>query len=133
MDQIIRVLVIDDSAYHRNLIKKMLSQSPFIEVVDIACDGEIALKMVEELNPDVVTLDMQMPTMDGIAFLEKQMAVKRIPVIVVSYIDDGGERTKKAMQLGAFAVVEKPTSTANDDLLKIGTDLIEKVKMAAKS
>ncbi len=133
MDQTIRVLVIDDSAYHRNLIKKMLSQSPFIEVIDIACDGEIALQMVAELNPDVVTLDLHMPNMDGITFLEKQMAIKRIPVVVVSYIDDGGKLTQKAMQLGAFAVVEKPTSVANDDLLKIGNDLIEKVKMAAKS
>ena len=133
MDQTIRVLVIDDSAYHRNLIKKMLSQSPFIEVIDIACDGEIGLQMVAELNPDVVTLDLQMPTMDGITFLEKQMAIKRIPVVVVSYIDDGGTLTQKAMQLGAFAVVEKPSSAANDDLLKIGNDLIEKVKMAAKS
>src|SRR5438046_10588037 len=86
--RLIRVMVVDDSAYARKSIKQILSRSPFIEVVGIAGDGEEALKMVKELHPDVVTLDLMMPGLDGLGFLTKQMACCPLPVILVSTLDD---------------------------------------------
>ncbi len=73
MEQVVRVLVVDDSAYVRKVVKQMLSRSPFIEVVGIARDGKEALELVEQLNPDVVTTDLIMPNMDGLEFLREQM------------------------------------------------------------
>ena len=74
MNRVLRVLVVDDSAYIRKTIKQILSRSPFIEVVGIAGDGEEALEKVKELHPDVVTLDLMMPGLDGLGFLTRQMA-----------------------------------------------------------
>ena len=74
MDQLVRVLIVDDSAFVRKVIKQMLSRSPFLDVVGVARDGVEALEMVAELRPDVVTLDLNMPGTDGIAFLRQQMA-----------------------------------------------------------
>src|SRR6266550_3784276 len=85
---LVRVLIVDDSAYVRKTIKQILSRSPFIEVVGIAGDGEEALEKVAELHPDVVTLDLLMPGLDGLGFLLRQMAIHPIPVIVVSTVSD---------------------------------------------
>lgn len=90
--KIIRVLVVDDSAYVRKVVKQMLSRSPFIEVVGTAHDGEEALEKLEQMpdEVDVITLDLLMPKVDGVEFLRRQMARNPIPVIVVSIANEGG-------------------------------------------
>ncbi len=133
MSGIIRVLVVDDSAYVRKVVKRMLSRSPFIEVVGTAHDGEEALRLVEELNPDVVTLDLMMPRMDGVAFLREQMARRPIPVVVVSIASEGGERALEALDAGAIEFVQKPTALATDKVFEISSELIAKVKAAAQA
>ena len=84
MNQIIKVLVVDDSAFIRKVVKQMLSRSPFIDVVGVARDGEEALELVAKLSPDVVTLDLVMPGMDGLEFLRQQMERRPLPVVVCS-------------------------------------------------
>ncbi len=132
MESLIRVLVVDDSAYVRKVVRQMLSRSPFIEVVGAARNGVEALEMVETLNPDVVTLDLIMPEMDGIAFLEAQMARRPIPVVVVSIASESGEMALQALDAGALEFVQKPTALATDKIYEISQELIEKVKLAAR-
>lgn len=132
MSEIIRVLVVDDSAYVRKVITKMLSRSPFIEVVGIAHDGAEALEKVVELKPDVITLDLIMPEMDGVAFIHKQMARSPVPIVVVSIADQGGEKVLAALDAGAVDFIQKPTALATEQILNISDELIGKVKEAAK-
>lgn len=131
MDKLIRVLVVDDSAYVRKVVKEMLLRSPFIEVVGTARDGEEALELVEALRPDVVTLDLIMPRMDGVSFLQQQMARQPIPVVVVSIASESGELALKALDAGAIDFMQKPTALATDKIYEISSELIEKVKAAA--
>jgi two-component system chemotaxis response regulator CheB len=131
MDRIIRVLVVDDSAYVRKVIKQMLSRSPFIEVVGAARDGLEALEMVDALNPDVVVSDLIMPRMDGIAFLREQMVRKPLPVVIVSITNEGGELALAALDAGAIDFVQKPTALATEKILEVSDELIEKVKAAS--
>jgi two-component system chemotaxis response regulator CheB len=132
MDRIIRVLVVDDSAYVRKVVKEMLSRSPFIEVLGAARDGEEALEMVEELRPDVVTLDLIMPRMDGVSFLKEQMRRAPVPVVVVSIASESGDLALEALDAGAIDFVQKPTALATERILEISDELIEKVKAAAR-
>lgn len=129
--KLIRVLVVDDSAYIRKIIKQMLSRSPFIEVIGTARDGEEALEMIEELHPDVVTLDLIMPHMNGVEFLQRQMAKHPLPTIVVSIASEGGELVLAALDAGAVDFIHKPTALATEKMLEISEELIEKVKTAA--
>lgn len=131
MDKLIRVLIVDDSAYIRKVMKKMLSRSPFIEVIGVASDGEEALELTEKLNPDVVTLDIVMPQLDGISFLRTQMAKRPVRVIIVSITSESSERVLEALNVGAIDFVHKPTSLATDQILEIADELIAKVKEAA--
>ncbi len=133
MDRVLRVLVVDDSAYIRKVIKLMLSRSPFIEVVGTARDGEEALELVEELNPDVVVLDMIMPTMDGVEFLKRQMALRPVPVVVVSVESERGEMALAALDAGAIDFVQKPTALATEKVFEMSDELISKVKSAASA
>ena len=133
MDKLIRVLVVDDSAYVRKVVKEMLLRSPFIDVVGTARDGEEALAMVEALKPDVVTLDIIMPVMDGVTFLRQQMARQPIPVVVVSIASESGELVLEALDAGAIDFMQKPTALASDKIYEMSSDLIEKVKAAAVS
>lgn len=132
MDRVIRVLVVDDSAYVRKVVRQMLARSPFIEVVGAARDGIEALEMVEQLRPDVVTLDLIMPRMDGIGFLQEQMARQPLPVIICSIASESGEMALKALELGAVDFVQKPTALATERIFEISDDLIQKVKAAAE-
>ena len=127
----VRVLVVDDSAYVRKTIKQILSRSPFIEVVGIAGDGEEALEMVKGLHPDVVTLDLMMPGLDGLGFLAKQMASHPLPVILVSTASDQHDLVLKALEAGAVDFIQKPSALANEKILEMGEELIEKLKMVA--
>jgi two-component system chemotaxis response regulator CheB len=131
MTRIVRVLVVDDSAYVRKVVREMLSRSPFLEVVGAARDGEEALELVEQLRPEVVTLDLNMPRSDGLDFLRKQMSRRPLPVIVLSIASEGGELVMQALDLGAVDVVQKPTALASEKVLEIAADLVAKVKAAA--
>ncbi len=131
MTRVIRVLIVDDSAFVRKVMRQMLSRSPFVEVVGAARDGGEALELVEQLQPDVVTLDLNMPSADGITFLQTQMARRPIPVIVVSMASKDGQQVLQALEAGAVDVVQKPTGLATDRLLEITEELIAKVKLAA--
>jgi two-component system chemotaxis response regulator CheB len=131
MSEIVRVVVVDDSAYVRKVFKQMLSRSPFIEVVGAARDGEEALELCAELNPDVVTCDLNMPAMDGVSFVQAQMARRPLPIIIISIASQSGEQVLAALDAGAIDFVQKPTALATDRLLDIADDLVEKVKAAA--
>lgn len=132
MNQIIRVLVVDDSAFIRKVVKQMLSRSPFIDVVGTARDGEEALAMVELHKPDVVTLDLVMPGMNGLDFLRVQMAKRPLPVVVCSIADESAEMALAAFDYGAVEFVQKPTALATDRVHEMADELIAKVKAASQ-
>ena len=130
----VRVLVIDDSALMRKLIPGILSRDPEIEIVGTAMDGNFGLKKIEELRPDVVTLDLEMPRMDGMETLRQIMRNYRLPVVVVSaHTLNGAAATFHALSLGAFDFVPKPFDAAQAKLEGIAEQLICKVKVAARS
>jgi two-component system chemotaxis response regulator CheB len=131
VDSISRVLIVDDSAYVRKVLKEILSRSPFLEVVGAARNGVEALELVEQLNPDVVTLDLIMPQMDGLTFLREQMKRRPLPVVIVSITSESGELMIKAMEAGAVDMVQKPTALANERVFDIAAELMQKVKAAA--
>jgi two-component system chemotaxis response regulator CheB len=131
MIELVRVLIVDDSAYVRKVIRQMLSRSPFLEVVGVARDGREALAMAVELKPDVITCDLIMPELDGVGFIRQQMARHPVPIVVVSVASESGELVLAALDAGAVDFVQKPTALATDRLLEIGDELIEKVKGAA--
>lgn len=132
MPSIIKVLVVDDSAFIRKVVKQMLSRSPFIEVVGTAHDGEDALHMTARLQPDVITLDLVMPGMDGVEFLRRQMAIKPIPVVVCSIAHESAEMALAAFDCGAIEFVQKPTALATERVHEMADELIAKVKAAAQ-
>ena len=132
MSQIIRTLVVDDSAFVRKTVREMLSRSPYIEVVGAARDGDEALQMVEELRPDVVTCDLIMPNLDGVGFVRKQMARKPIPILILTASPQDAGQVLDALSAGAVDLVQKPTAFATDQLLNIRDQLVEKVKTAAR-
>jgi two-component system, chemotaxis family, protein-glutamate methylesterase/glutaminase len=129
----IRVLVVDDSALMRKLIPQMIEDDPAIEVVGTAMDGSFALKKIEELRPNVVTLDLQMPGMNGIDTLKEIMRRNPLPVIVVSsHTTDGASVTFKALGLGAVDFVTKPQD-ASARMTEAAAELRAKIKAAADS
>lgn len=132
MADIIKVLVVDDSAFIRKVVKQMLSRDSGIEVVATARDGEEALELVEKLRPDVVTLDLVMPGLDGVEFLRRQMAQRPIPVVVCSIAHESAELALAAFDLGAVEFVQKPTALATERVHEMADELIEKVKLAAQ-
>lgn len=127
----VRVLVVDDSALMRKLIPQMLEADHCIEVVGTAIDGNFCLKKIEELKPNVVTLDLQMPGMNGIDTLKEIMRRNPLPVIVVSsHSTEGASITFKALGLGAFDFVTKPQD-ATTHMEATARALIAKIKAAA--
>lgn len=131
MDRVLRVLVVDDSAYVRKVIKQILSRSPFIEVVGTARDGEEALEVTERLQPDVVTCDLIMPVMDGVGFVREQMARRPVPILIVSIANEGSEMALTALDAGAVDFAQKPTALATEKMYELSDELIEKVKAAS--
>jgi two-component system chemotaxis response regulator CheB len=109
----------------------MLSRSPFIEVVGTARDGRDALEQVEKFKPDVVTLDLIMPNLDGVGFLREQMKRAPLPVVVCSIASESGELALKALDEGAVDFIQKPTALATEKVFEISDEIIEKVKAAA--
>ncbi len=120
------VLVIDDSAYNRRTITKMLESIPGVVVKGYACNGEEGLRKVFDLQPDLITLDLEMPKLNGFAFLRILMQNKPTPVIVVSARADD-DNVFKALEFGAVEFVAKPTSKISPDLINIKEDLVAKV------
>lgn len=126
----IKVLIIDDSALVRKIFTQELSKDPEIEVVGAAPDPYIGRDKIVQLKPDVITLDIEMPRMDGLTFLEKLMKHYPMPVVVVSSLAQrGGEVALKAMELGAVEVIAKPGNAYSTQ--DMGEQLIEKIKAAA--
>jgi two-component system chemotaxis response regulator CheB len=126
----IRVLVADDSAFARKVLREVLAASPRIEVVGIARDGLEALEQIEALKPDVLTLDLLMPHLDGIGVLRALPATNRPRVVVVSISDEDSALGVEALHLGALDVVKKPTALATDRLYELGAELVAKVEAA---
>ncbi len=134
MSERIRVLVVDDSALMRKLIPAILARDSAIEVVGTAMDGAFALKKVEELQPDVVTLDLEMPRLDGIETLRLIMRRAPLPVVLFStHSKEGGYATFKALALGAVDFLAKPKDAAAGHLEKIADQLIAKIKVAKRA
>ena len=130
----VRVLVVDDSALMRKLIPQILESDGSIKVVGTAMDGAFGLRKIEELKPHVVTLDLEMPRMDGIAMLREITRRYRLPVIVFSaHSREGAHATLKALALGAFDFVTKPDNAASGHLQEIARELALKIKTAAIS
>ncbi|MBF0361285.1 MAG: chemotaxis response regulator protein-glutamate methylesterase [Oligoflexia bacterium] len=127
----IKVLIVDDSAVVREIFTRVLSNDSEIEVVGTATDPYMARDKIVELEPDVITLDIEMPRMDGITFLKRLMQFKPLPVIIVSSLTpEGGELALEAMDAGAVEVMSKPGAsyTVGD----IGIELVQKVKAASR-
>ncbi len=130
----IKVLVIDDSALMRSLLSELLNASPNIEVVGAASDPLIARGMIKSLNPDVLTLDIEMPNMDGLAFLERLMTLRPTPVVMVSSLTEAGaDATMRALELGAVDFVSKPKIGLREGLAALREELITKVTLAASA
>lgn len=130
----IRILIVDDSAFMRKVISDVLLSHPEVEAVETAFNGQVALKKIQEFNPDVVTLDIEMPVMNGIETLQELLKIKKVPVIMCSSLTkSGAEITIKALELGAFDFIEKPTSVNSQKVKELEKLLLEKVLAAASS
>lgn len=132
MKKPVRVLIVDDLAVIRQLLSMLLSADPEIEVVGTANDPFIARERIKALNPDVITLDVEMPNMDGVTFLRKIMALRPMPVIMISTLtQSGAETTLEALEAGAVDFIAKPTTDVANGLAEVAGVLQEKVKAAA--
>lgn len=134
MNKKVKVLIVDDSAVIRQLLSMLLSEDPDIEVVGTAGDPLIARDRIKALNPDVVTLDVEMPNMDGVTFLRKIMTLRPMPVVMVSTLTQAGaETTLEALEIGAVDFIAKPVNDAAHGLTEIAGELQAKVKQAARA
>lgn len=128
----IRVVVVDDSALVRNVLKEVISAEPDMEVVGAAPDPIVARELIRTLSPDVITLDVEMPRMDGIDFLERLMRLRPTPVIMVSSLTErGSDVTLRALELGAVDFVSKPKLGIADGLKAYAEEITEKIRAAA--
>jgi two-component system chemotaxis response regulator CheB len=130
----IKVLIIDDSALIRSLLSVIINKQPDMEVVGTAPDPLVAREKIKALNPDVLTLDVEMPKMDGLAFLEKLMRLRPMPVVMVSSLTEKSSAiTLHALELGAFDFVTKPKVDIQNGLLEYAEELTDKIRAAAKA
>ncbi len=129
----IRVLIVDDSAFMRNALGKMLSSDPEIEVAGTARDGIEALEKIALLNPDLVTMDIEMPRMDGIEALRRIMSTSQLPVIMVSSLTvEGARATLEALEIGAVDFLSKNLADLSVNILQVREVLLEKVKQIGR-
>jgi len=132
MNDVIKVLIVDDSALMRQILATILSSDPDIEIVGTAADPHIAREKIKQANPDVVTLDVEMPKMDGLTFLEKIMTLRPMPVVMISTLtQEGADVTLRALEIGAVDFIGKPTIDMQRGFQAIKDQMIEKVKCAA--
>ncbi|CAM4011007.1 chemotaxis-specific protein-glutamate methyltransferase CheB [Corallococcus sp. ZKHCc1 1396] len=130
----LRVLVVDDSAFARKVLRKVLSDAEGLEVVGTARDGLDALERVAEFKPDVITLDLVMPALDGLGLLKALAGMPDAPrVVVVSSAGTDSELAVAALQAGAVELVHKPTALATERLYELGAELVEKVRIAGRA
>ena len=130
----IRVLIVDDSELIRSLLAGILSEDPELLIVGTAVDPYDARKKIKELDPDVITLDIEMPKMDGITFLRNLMRLRPMPVVMVSTLTTkGAEVTLEALELGAIDFITKPKLAVTENLSALSEELRQKVKHAAKA
>src|SRR5207244_7169475 len=126
------VLVVDDSAFMRQVLGTLLARDPAIELVGTASDAYVARDKIRELSPDVLTLDVEMPRMDGLSFLEKLMRVRPMPVVMVSSLTEAGcATTLRALDLAAVDFVTKPVADVRDRMADMAQEIVEKIKGAA--
>lgn len=126
-----KVLIVDDSAVMRGLLTEMVGSAPDLEVVGAAPDAQTAREMIKALNPDVLTLDVQMPRMDGLEFLERLMRLRPMPVVMVSaFTEAGSETTLRALELGAVDFIGKPRADSGQSVEEYVEELVEKLRAA---
>jgi two-component system chemotaxis response regulator CheB len=129
-----RVIVVDDSALVRGLLAEIINRQPDMQCVGAASDPLVAREMIRSLDPDVITLDIEMPRMDGIDFLSRLMRLRPMPVVMVSTLTErGAEATMRALELGAVDFVAKPKIGVADGLRQLGEDITDKIRTAAKA
>ncbi|RRS06389.1 chemotaxis response regulator protein-glutamate methylesterase [Aquabacterium soli] len=129
-----RVVVVDDSALVRSLLAEIINRQPDMECIGAAADPLVAREMIRNLNPDVITLDVEMPKMDGIDFLSKLMRLRPMPVVMVSTLTErGADVTLKALELGAIDFVAKPKIGVADGLRQLSHDITDKIRVASKA
>lgn len=134
MTKKIRILVVDDSAFMRKMLVGTIASEPDLEVVGIAKDGVEALKLVEELKPDVVTLDIELPEIDGIACIAYIMEEFPTPIVIVTGFSEFlGEETIKGLEYGAVGLLRKPKGSILENAAKIGPELISQIKLASQA
>jgi len=130
----IKVLVVDDSAVIRQLVKDILERNPDVAEVEVASDPIFAEKKIQKFQPDVITLDVEMPGMDGITFLEKIMQTNPLPVVMLSsYTDRHATETLRALELGAVDFITKPRTNVAEGIEALEEEIIAKVRAAAKA
>jgi two-component system chemotaxis response regulator CheB len=130
----IRVLIVDDSALIRSVMTDIISRQSDMEVVGVAPDPIVARDMIKQTNPDVLTLDVEMPKMDGLDFLEKLMRLRPMPVLMVSSLTErGSEITLRALELGAVDFVTKPKMSIQKGMLEYSEMITDKIRAAAKA
>ncbi|QYY29642.1 chemotaxis response regulator protein-glutamate methylesterase [Cupriavidus pinatubonensis] len=130
----IKVLCVDDSALIRSLMTEIINSQPDMEVVGTAPDPLVAREMIKQLNPDVLTLDVEMPRMDGLDFLERLMRLRPMPVLMVSSLTErGSEITMRALELGAVDFVTKPKLGIRDGLMEYTDTIADKIRAASRA
>lgn len=128
----IRVVVVDDSALVRSLLTEIINRQPDMTCVGAAADPLVAREMIRETNPDVITLDVEMPRMDGLEFLSRLMRLRPMPVVMVSTLtEQGAEITLRALEMGAVDFVAKPRIGVSAGLQELAGDIVDKIRVAA--
>lgn len=134
MSQKIKVLIVDDSSVVRQVLSEILSEDSQLEVVGTACDPFVARDRIKQLQPDVITLDVEMPRMDGITFLSNLMRLRPMPVVMISSLTEkGADTTMKALELGAVDFMPKPQQNVAEGLRDYALELRSKVRAAARA
>lgn len=130
----IRVVVVDDSALVRSLLTEIINQQPDMVCIGAANDPLVAREMIRELNPDVITLDVEMPRMDGLDFLSRLMRLRPMPVVMVSTLTEkGAEITMRALEMGAVDFVAKPRIGVSSGLKELSSEIVDKIRTAASA
>ena len=125
----IKVLIVDDSALIRSVMKEIINSQPDMEVVGVAPDPIVARELIKQTNPDVLTLDVEMPRMDGLDFLEKLMRLRPMPVVMVSSLTErGSDITLRALELGAVDFVTKPKMSIQSGMLEYTELISDKIR-----
>src|SRR6476660_3349477 len=130
----IKVLIVDDSALIRSVMSEIITSQTDMEVVGVAPDPLVARELIKQTNPDVLTLDVEMPKMDGLDFLEKLMRLRPMPVVMVSSLTErGSEITMRALELGAVDFVTKPKMSIQEGMREYTETIADKIRAASRA